>query len=237
MIALGNRRKPCHALSHAESIAKDALAGKTTTKGNHMSEEIKVKPRQGLSEAAFRRYERWIGQATKGSVMIKPWELIPPVKASSFVVGIRDAIRSYKINGWSSREIPLGFAIERLKVKELTNDCVLIENTYADRVNQTRKAETEQSLLLDENGIIVYNAYAKANPIRQEIRINFEDADKLVEVCTQMQAKKTGEFDYGIAVIVETNGEQEDEAIREVGKTYSNVASEKVGTRWWRLYN
>ena len=202
-----------------------------------MSDENQVKPRQGLGETAFRRYEKWIGQATKGSVTIKPWELIPPVKSSSFVVGVRDAIRGYKINGWSSKEIPLGFAIERLKVKELVNDSVLIENTYADRVNKSRKIETEKSLLLDESGAIIYNAFAKANPIRQEIRINFDEADKLVEVCTRLQAKKLGEFDYGIAVLVETNGEQDDEAIREVKKTYNNVDSEKVGSRWWRLFN
>lgn len=201
-----------------------------------MNEEVQVKPRYSMSEEAFRKYEEIIGYATKGTYDVDPLHLPKPLKQSTLAVNIREAIRGWKKFGFVSKVIPIGYEMGRIKVLELTNGKVRLQNEYADRVNQTRKAETEQSLLLDENGIIVYNAYAKANPIRQEIRINFEDADKLVEVCTQMQAKKTGEFDYGIAVIVETNGEQEDEAIREVGKTYSNVASEKVGTRWWRLY-
>lgn len=202
-----------------------------------MSDEVQPKPRQGMGEAAFRRYEVYIGQATKGSVTIKPWTLIPPVKASSFVVGVRDAIRGYKIYGYNSKEIPLGYPIERLKVREMMDDSVKIENTYEDRVNKTRKAETDKSLLLDENGTIIYNSFAKNFPIREEVRIRFDETDKLVDICTRMQAKKFGEFDYGIAVLIETSDEQDDEAIRDVKKTYNNVDSEKVGTRWWRLYN
>lgn len=202
-----------------------------------MSDEVQPKPRQGMGEAAFRRYEVYIGQATRGSVTIKPWTLIPPVKASSFVVGIRDAIRGYKIYGYNSKEIPLGYPIERLKVREMMDDSVKIENTYEDRVNKTRKIETEKSLLLDENGTIIYNAFAKANPIREEIRIGYEDEAKLIDVCTRLNNKKQGEFDYGIAVLVETNTPEEDDAVRDVKKLYPNVDSEKVGTRWWRLYN
>lgn len=92
-------------------------------------------PRRSMREDAFRKYEHLIAMACKGSFEYDPTQL-DEMKASSFMVGFREAKRGQENFNYKSSVIPQGYDLSCIKLFETESGRVWIENKWQDRQNE-----------------------------------------------------------------------------------------------------
>lgn len=94
-------------------------------------QKLQILPRIDLREPAFRRYEPIIAEACKQTIEYNPL-LKLNVNPHTFACRFRDAILGKRRYHYHSSIIPRDFDITVLRVHELSNGNVLIENPVAD---------------------------------------------------------------------------------------------------------
>lgn len=114
-------------------------------------------PRPAMGQSAFRRYEKWIARATKGSYVVGVEEL-DGTKASSWAVGFNEARRGFLKFHYHSYEIPIGYDLSKIKVKVGVDGRVLVENKWEDEQEKVKLAEkaNSMSVVVDANGAVVH---------------------------------------------------------------------------------
>ena len=199
-----------------------------------MNEQIELKVRESINETSFRRYEGWIGDATKGSVSVDPMMLPKPKKQASFAVGLREALRGYKRYHYKSEKIPFGYDMSRIQVLELKDGKVMLRNEYEDRSNTLRAKEGMMSLHVDKNGVIVAQNQ-KAIILECDRRLMEElDEVTLVKWCEELVANPTWRNHF--AWLVKATDPMEVEFLGEIRKNFEGLDVEKLDHGWWRLY-
>lgn len=199
-----------------------------------MSNEIELKVRESMNETSFRRYEGWIGGATKGSIYVNPMTLPKPKKQSSFAVGIREAIRGYKKYHYNSSKIPFGYDMSKIQVLELKDGRVMLRNEFEDRVSQLKAQNDTMTLLVDVDGKIA--ALNQVIPIAESDRrlmIGLDEV-KMVEWCQELMTKPTWRLNF--AWLVKTTDPMEIEFLQDIRKNFEGLDVEKLDHGWWRLY-
>ena len=68
---------------------------------NEISKGFVEAPRPAMSETAFRRYEKWIAKATKGSYMMEK-AMLGETQANSWAVGFNEARRGFLKYGYGN---------------------------------------------------------------------------------------------------------------------------------------
>lgn len=199
-----------------------------------MNGEVEVKVRDSLTEKAFRKYEEWIAGAVKGSIFADPAKLPNAMKQSSFAVGLREAIRGVKKYNYNSKGIPVGFDLNKLKVLELADGRVMIQNAYEDRMGREKAKEDIMTLHVDVNGNIV--ARNQLTPIlKEDIRLMPElEVEEVQKWCEELMTCPTWRNHF--AWLMRTSSEAEVEFLQEIKKHYSGLDVEKLDHGWWRLY-
>lgn len=199
-----------------------------------MNEEVQVKPRYSMSEEAFRKYEEIIGYATKGTYDVDPLHLPKPLKQSTLAVNIREAIRGWKKFGYVSKVIPIGYEMGRIKVLELTNGKVRLQNEYADKVMHVEKRVEKKSIIVDSEGAIVQ--------LNQRVEVSQENRRWMPELeplelqkwCEELKANPTWRIDT--AWLIKANGPEDVEFLTNIRRHYEGVDVEELDHGWWRLY-
>lgn len=199
-----------------------------------MSEEIKVKVRDSLTEKAFRKYEEWIAGAVKGSIFVDPAKLPNAMKQSSFAVGLREAIRGVKQFNYNSKGVPVGFDYNRLKVLELEDGRVMVQNAYEDRMGREKAKQDPMTLHVDVNGNIV--AKNQQTPILPEdIRLMAEmEVEEVQKWCEELVRCPTWRNHF--AWLIRATETVEVEFLKEIRRYYEGLDVEKLDHGWWRLY-
>lgn len=91
-------------------------------------------------EPHFRRFEYWIGEACKGTVVIDPNTVLDkPVTPSTLQFYLREALISYRRKHWNSKVIPITYNVLQLKVFRTTDGRVVIENEKQDKLNEQKE--------------------------------------------------------------------------------------------------
>lgn len=199
-----------------------------------MNEEPELKVRESMSETAFRRYEPWIGDATRGSVKVEPMLLPRPKKQSSFAVGVREAIRGYNRYHYKSEKIPFGYDMSRIQVLELKDGQVMLRNNFEDRANEIKSKNEMLTLHVDKNGKIVAQNQ-KAIILESDRRLMDElDEVTLVKWCEELVANPTWRSHF--AWLVKATDPMEVEFLGEIRKNFEGLDVEKLDHGWWRLY-
>lgn len=199
-----------------------------------MSIKAEEKPRYSQSEESFRRYESYIGQATKGSLEINPKLLPRAMKQSSLAVGIREAIGGYRKYNYWSKVIPQRYEMRRIRVVELTNGNVLLKNEYEEETARMTRVEEIKTLAVDVNGRIM--AMNQKTEIPEEDKRLMDDLvpEKLKEWCEELMTKPTWRNNF--AWLVRATEPFEIEHLKGIGKTYEGLDFEELDHGWWRLY-
>ena len=89
-------------------------------------------PRHDLREPAFRKYEPLLALAIKQTVIIHA-DRFPGMRASSIVCRLRDAIVAKKRYSYTSDSIPHDYNWSNIRIRELTNQRVILSNLLYDR--------------------------------------------------------------------------------------------------------
>lgn len=199
-----------------------------------MNEEVQVKPRYSMSEEAFRKYEEIIGYATKGTYDVDPLHLPKPLKQSTLAVNIREAIRGWKKFGYVSKVIPIGYEMGRIKVLELTNGKVRLQNEYADKVMRVDKRVELKSIIVDSGGMIVQ--FNQKEEVPQESRRWMHEVEplELQKWCEELKANPT--WRINIAWLIKANGPEDVEFLTNIKRQYEGLDVEELDHGWWRLY-
>jgi hypothetical protein len=192
-----------------------------------------------LRETAFRRYEGFISAATKGSHQINPLEGKFPCKASSFIVGMREAIRGWKMFKYPTNMWPEDYEMRRIKLSEGENGMVLVENEYEDAQSKKRDAlknASETTVTVDMNGNIA--GQRQKEKFLAEFRFDFSDAIKLQEMFAYLADKEKcirspWTHFYG----VKTSSPEEVEALKQYIKSHNHIDAEELQHGWWRIVN
>lgn len=187
-----------------------------------------------MSEEAFRKYEEIIGYATKGTYDVDPLHLPKPLKQSTLAVNIREAIRGWKKFGYVSKVIPIGYEMGRIKVLELTNGKVRLQNEYADKVMHVEKRVEKKSIIVDSEGAIVQ--------LNQRVEVPQENRRWMPELeplelqkwCEELRANPTWRIDT--AWLIKANGPEDVEFLTNIRRHYEGVDVEELDHGWWRLY-
>ena len=110
-----------------------------------------------MGPSAFRRYEKWIARATKGSYVMSVEEL-DGTKGSSWAVGFNEARRGFLKFHYKSFEVPVGYDLSKIKVKVGVDGRVLVENRWEDEREKAAVAEKSNSMsvVVDSNGVVVH---------------------------------------------------------------------------------
>jgi hypothetical protein len=135
-------------------------------------------PRRGMREDGFRKYEMLIGRACGGSVVVDPKEL--GLQPSSFISAFNEARRGYKHFRYLSKWIPITADVTHIRVFEITNGRVLLENKFAD--SAARKMQAEYMPLAGVAGGTAHANTSDDVPI-QKLRFNWgsDDGNRHVE--------------------------------------------------------
>ena len=199
-----------------------------------MSIKAEEKPRYSQSEESFRRYESYIGQATKGSLEINPKLLPKAMKQSSLAVGIREAIGGYKRYHYHSKVIPLGYEMRRIRVVELVNGNVLLKNEYEEEMGRVKMVEDIKTLAVDVNGRIM--AMNQQTPIPEEDRRLMEamEEGEVRKWCAELMEKPAWRNCF--AWLVYATESYETDFLKGIGREYEGLAFEQLDHGWWRLY-
>lgn len=95
-----------------------------------------VRPRRDLREPAFRRYEALISKACGGSFIHRP----QGQSAATFIARFYDARLAFRRYHYKSYQILSSYPLERIKLFELEDGRVFIQNLYEDGQTQQREA-------------------------------------------------------------------------------------------------
>lgn len=199
-----------------------------------MNTKVEEKPRYSQSEEAFRRYESYIGQATKGSLEINPKLLPKAMKSSSLAVGIREAIGGYRKYGYWSQVIPPRYDMRRIRVVELTNGNVMLKNEYEEEMARLNKVEEMKTLLVDMNGnIVAMNQKTEIPEADRRLMVELEPTE-VQKWCEELMEKPTWRNCF--AWLVKGTTQAEVEFLKEIGKHYEGLEFEQLDHGWWRLF-
>ena len=197
-----------------------------------MSEKIELKVRESMNETSFRRYEGWIGDATKGTVTVNPMTLPKPKKQSSFAVGLREAIRGYKKYHYNSSKIPFGYDMSKIQVLELKDGRVMLRNAFEDLSNEAKAKNIAMTLFVDTEGTIA--AQNQREVIQDKRLMKPMDENKVAEWCNELKANPSQRGQ--IAWLIHAEDEMEVEFLQSLRKVVGGVDVEKLDHGWWRLY-
>jgi len=199
-----------------------------------MNPEVEVKPRYSMSEEAFRKYEEYIGIATKGSFEVNPLSLPKPLKQSTLAVNLREAIRGLKKYGYRSKVVPIGYELGRIRVLELTNGNVWLRNEYADQMGKVEKRLELKSIVVDANGAIVKLNQKVEIPEEQRRWMRELEVMEVQKWCEELKANPM--WRINTAWLIKATVEEDVEFLREIRKSYEGVDVEELDHGWWRLY-
>lgn len=198
-----------------------------------MSETYKLAVRESLRETAFRRYERIIGDATKGSLVVDPRLQVPAMKTSSFKVGVREAIAGQRKFNYQSKYIPQGYDLGKIVVRELEDGRVWLQNIHQDTMNKTSAMEIEASLVVDVNGNVAgWNQKIKVEPENMR-RMEVMVEEEIEKWCVELDQDKN--LRSQIAWLVRATQPSEVEFFRTMRMKYEGVDFEKLNHGWWRV--
>ena len=199
-----------------------------------MINQVEEKARYSQSEESFRRYESYIGQATKGSLEINPKLLPKAMKQSSLAVGIREAIGGYKKYNYWSKVIPQRYEMRRIRVVELTNGNVMLKNEYEDETARMTNAEEIKTLAVNVNGKIM--AMNQQTPIPEEDKRLMEamEEGEVRKWCAELMEKPAWRNCF--AWLVYATEPYEIDFLKGIGREYEGLAFEQLDHGWWRLY-
>lgn len=176
--------------------------------------DVKIKPREGLREPNFRKYEDYIARACKGSVVISPVGM----KASTFVVMVREAIRGFKLYNYYSNKIPVNYELRRLQVFETEDDKVLIKNEHEDKLGMKQfneKLEDYPATIVDGKVVGVPGRFTKPTEF---VFIDYNSPEEFDKLIKQVQGKELDTITKFF--LVRTKNEQEMQEIRSKIESY-----------------
>lgn len=188
-----------------------------------------------MRESAFRKYEEWIAQATKGSVIIDPMTLSRPVKASSFKVALREAIRAAKLFKYNSIKIPVDFDYGRLKVQELSDGRVRIFNEYQDRKNHLQSKVEEKSVIVDLDGNVAHSNQKEVIHPENTRRAEF-DPNLMLVWCDERINGPLKNKRSELLWMFKAMCPEDIEMIKMIPTQYPELDVEELGHGWWRLH-
>lgn len=188
-------------------------------------------PRPAMNETAFRRYEKWIARATKGSYMMEK-AMLGETQANSWAVGFNEARRGYLKYGYGSVQIPLGYDLSKIKLRVGMDGRVLVENKWEDEkeARVVEKREEQRSVTVDSNGAVVW-FNSKTKPEVEYV------PDEQMDACIfSLQQGETDGFKtcYLVKPTSEANIAKLEASINKT-KVIEEVLIEKLDHGWWRL--
>lgn len=186
--------------------------------------------RHSLSEKAFRRFEDYIAAATKGSYIIDPLEK-ENIRASSFLTGIREAVLGWKTYHYPTKKWGIDCDLDRITFRLGEDEKVIAENKWADRLN--KKREQEMSVVV-ANDKLVWQQQKEA--FQTEVRLGFDRKEELLKTLEQID-KGQEPNPWKNLVLVKAANADEDEAMENIKKDFSNLESERLQEGWWRIVN
>ncbi len=199
--------------------------------------DIKFKKRASLNEANFRRFENDIANACKGTIIIDPMKRIPPLKATSYSVQIRDAMKSFNTEHWGSTIITPCYEMNRIKVRITEDDKVALVNEYEDRMGTAKKnALPKTSIIVGPNGVIV-KGFQK-DPVLPEKTFIYqwpEEKEKAIGMCISTHEADSDWPGSATVHLIKCENESEWDAIKNLEKTYRTLTIEEVGVGCFRV--
>ena len=200
-------------------------------------EELKFKKRASLGEKCFRRYEQDIGQATKGTFVVDPMALVPPMKASSYAVQIRDAMKSFTTEHWHSLVVPAMYEMSRIKVRVTEDDRVALVNEFEDRMKKKKSDDAPlTSIIVDENGNIT-RGFQKDH-ITPEKTFKYlwpEQRDNVFLVCMKYHNAVSDYPGTATVNLIYCQNSSEWKEVKGLEKKYDTLDIEEVGKGWFRI--
>jgi hypothetical protein len=200
-----------------------------------MNENIAVKVRESLREPAFRRYEDWIGQATKGSVIIDTIALIPSVKASSFKVGIREAMRGFRLYNYKSDKIPFNYNLKQIVIQELEDGRVRLYNEQADRINSAQAKLEQKSVIVDIDGNVAHSNQKEIIHPENTRKVEF-DPNIMLQWCDERINGPLKTKRSELLWMFKAMCPEDVEMIKMIPTQYPELDVEELGHGWWRLH-
>ncbi len=203
--------------------------------------KLKFKPRAGLGEMAFRKYEKIIADACKGSFEIDPITCNPPLKASSFAVGLRDALKGFKTYDYASTMIPPAYEVNRIKVRELEDGTVAILNDYADKMelknDRLAKISDEVSVLIDSEGNYIKGFGSQKDICTQFIDYKYPDQlDEIMEMAGKIITREGGKYGLDWLIKVKIPTEEDKFDVKQVVENkYPDIVVEYLGHLYCRI--
>ena len=145
--------------------------------------QMKKLPRRDLRPAAFAKYEPYMAQAiVKGYIVVPPWDFpsgrTKQMKsATTFICRFQDAKTAYKLYHYVSSMIPKDFNIDNLKISELADGGVLIQNMQYDG-----QKGMPPILSSDHDAILLLAAKMKRGEIHSKSRIPIKMMDDTYDI-------------------------------------------------------
>ena len=206
-----------------------------------MFEDDKL-PRQGLREASFRKYEKFIEGATRGSYKVDPLSTSGPRKVSSFMVGLRDAIRGWKRFGYHTDKWPADYDVGRIKVCEGKDGMVIVENEYED-AQKKRQEQVEKmkkvipyTVLGVEEPKVVNITRVNHTPMSINFMYVNRDAHLIKEAMEQCQLGDSGTKNGRLhTFLVYCASEEEEKKLKMWKGDYDNADLEVCNGGWWAI--
>ncbi len=201
-----------------------------------MSETYKLAVRESLRETAFRRYERIIGDATKGSLVVDPSLQVPAMKASSFKVGIREAIAGCIKFNYNSRFFSPDYDLRKIVVRELADGKIWLNNAHQDTLNKRAVVVEEEfpaSLVVDSDGNIAAKNQKTIILDQNVRRMQVVDRGVIEQWCKELDQDKN--LRGQIAWLVQATQQDDLAFFKEMQRKYEGVDFEKLNFGWWRV--
>lgn len=199
--------------------------------------DIKFKKRPTLGEACFRKYERDIADATKGTIVVDPMERKPPMKASSYAVQIRDALKSFATEHWASTLVPPLYEVERIKVRITEDDRVALVNEYEDRMGTKDKDnKPKTSIIVGVDGTIV-RGFQKDPVTKEKTTIVKwpEEKDMALGICRRYHTAEKEWPGPATVNLIHCPDEAEQKKVLELEKTFPTLEIENVFNGYYRI--
>ena len=216
----------------------NGLADRQEMQNKHhlnMSETYKLAVRESLRETAFRRYERFIGDATKGSLVVDPKMQVPAMKSSSFKVGVREAIAGKIRFNYNSSFIPPDYDLRKIVVRELEDGKIWLHNEHQDTLNKRVIVNDEipATLVVDSDGNLAAKNQKAEIESKNVRHMPTLERELLEGWCKELDADKT--LRSQIAWLVRATQPEEIAFFRELQMKYEGVDFEKLNFGWWRV--
>lgn len=195
--------------------------------------------RAGLREANFRKFESFIEAATKGSYKIDPLKTERLCRASTFIVGMRDALRGWKLYGYATTKWPYDYDVKRICVCEGKEGMVVVENEYEDAQKKRKEymekmaSQTTVTMLGDK----VINIAMKNHIFTSQNMMYFEqDKNQVLEAFEQCALKEDSKKDGRMNLyVVKCDNEEQVAKLRQWEHDFDYVEVEKLNGGWYRI--